>query len=102
MKKLSIILLILLTACEGEKIPNGYECGFNNDAIGGGCKDASIAYKQSTECSNPKILAKFVVDCAKAANPLSDEEGEDLVAQCAKTAESIFCKTTRVYLNETN
>ena len=39
---------------------------------------------------NDKAL-KFVVDCAKAANPLSDEEGEDLVAQCERTATNFTC-----------
>lgn len=36
-------------------------------------------------------LAKFIIDCAAAANPKSDEEGEDLVAQCQETAEEILC-----------
>lgn len=38
-------------------------------------------------------LAKFIVDCAKAANPLSDEEGEALVAQCEKTGRRVVCNT---------
>ena len=29
--------------------------------------------------------ARFVVECATAANPRSDEEGEDLVQQCEDT-----------------
>jgi len=32
----------------------------------------------------------FIVDCAAAANPMSDEEGEDLVAQCERTAERLW------------
>lgn len=45
-------------------------------------------------------LAKFIVDCSKAANPMSDEEGEDLVAQCEQTGvrtichNELFCQTT--------
>lgn len=34
--------------------------------------------------------AKFVVECAEAANPMSDEEGEDLVRQCEETAKNIY------------
>jgi hypothetical protein len=36
-------------------------------------------------------LAAFIVDCAKAANPLSDEEGEDLVKQCERTGIRTVC-----------
>lgn len=35
--------------------------------------------------------AEFVVRCAEAANPKSDEEGEDLVKECAEQAEVIYC-----------
>jgi hypothetical protein len=49
--------------------------------------DMQVAcYPETTE-----RRASFVIDCAKAANPLSDEEGEDLVKQCQKTAEELFC-----------
>ena len=34
--------------------------------------------------------AAFIIDCATAANPMSDEEGEDLVYQCELTARSLF------------
>lgn len=34
--------------------------------------------------------AQFIVDCAKAANPMSDEEREDLVKQCESTAKHLF------------
>lgn len=33
---------------------------------------------------------RFIVECAKAANPMSDEEGEDLVAQCERTALKLY------------
>lgn len=45
-------------------------------------------------CDTPEeraAAAKFVVDCATAANPKSDEEGEDLVAQCEQTATRLLC-----------
>lgn len=40
---------------------------------------------------NPK-QAQFVVDCAAAANPKSDEEGEDLVEQCEESSHRLFKK----------
>lgn len=39
--------------------------------------------------------AKFIIDCSRAANPMSDEEGEDLVAQCESTASNLFCQVNR-------
>jgi len=38
-----------------------------------------------------KQLATFVINCSKAANPMSDEEGEDLVSQCEETGRRILC-----------
>lgn len=35
--------------------------------------------------------ADFILKCADAANPKSDEEGEDLVIQCEKTSRNLFC-----------
>jgi hypothetical protein len=35
--------------------------------------------------------AAFVLECTAAGNPYSDEEGEDLVAQCDETAQGLFC-----------
>jgi len=35
--------------------------------------------------------ANFILKCAEAANPKSDEEGEDLVIQCEKTSRNLFC-----------
>ena len=32
-----------------------------------------------------------MIDCAKAANPMSDEEGEDLVKECANQCKEMFC-----------
>jgi hypothetical protein len=36
----------------------------------------------------------FVIACAAAANPKSDEEGEDLVRQCEETATNLHCLRT--------
>lgn len=105
---ISILLFIQSSAilfrryfCDGEKIPPEYNCGAENIvAFGGGCKNSSRAYKIEETCDNPKIMSKFVVDCARAGNPMSDEEGEDLVEQCDKTAFRIFCKTKKIYYKE--
>lgn len=35
--------------------------------------------------------ATFILACAKNANPMSDEEGEDLVEQCERTAMKVSC-----------
>jgi hypothetical protein len=35
--------------------------------------------------------AEFIIKCSEAANPKSDEEGEDLVAECRRTSERLFC-----------
>lgn len=43
-------------------------------------------------CKDTEKRAKFIVDCAKAANPMSDEEGEDLVRQCDITSKHLFCE----------
>lgn len=43
-----------------------------------------------------KELADFIVKCAKAANPMSDEEGEDLVQQCEWTGQRIYCKEVKI------
>lgn len=59
-----------------------------------GCKSTDVAmmpYCEQTE-DRSKEQAKFIIDCAKAANPLSDEEGEDLVQQCEFTSNNVFKK----------
>ena len=50
-------------------------------------------------CQTPeerKALTDAVIACAKAGNPMSDEEGEDLVAQCEKTMARAVCPERRV------
>ncbi len=53
-----------------------------------------IRYYGHSYCEAEK-LGQFVINCSEAANPKSDEEGEDLVAQCERTGRRIFCKTKR-------
>lgn len=38
--------------------------------------------------------ATFIIECAGAANPHSDEEGEDLVRQCEQTATRLYGRLT--------
>ena len=48
-------------------------------------------------CNDADKRAKFIIDCAKAANPMSDEEGEDLVKQCDSSSRELFCHYTKEY-----
>jgi hypothetical protein len=41
--------------------------------------------------TGPEVMAAITA-CAEAANPKSDEEGEDLVAQCERTARETLCR----------
>ena len=76
MNKILIIVLLALAGC--------------------GQESNTVTYRTDTICQNPVEVMKSIVDCSKAANPLSDEEGEDLVRQCQITAERILCKQTEV------
>ena len=58
-----------------------------------GCND-EINRRTDHICTDPvdkDKLVKFILDCAKAANPMSDEEGEDLVIQCERTGTRVIC-----------
>lgn len=62
---------------------------------------ASTEVQRTSEYKCTKVaeqdkLAKFIIDCSAAANPKSDEEGEDLVAQCEKTGIRTLCPVTQV------
>ena len=96
---LALILLIFLFGCEDEdrvQAPPGYMC---YDAYyskeSGNCSSRAHIYRRN--CNTEK-RAKFIIDCARAANPMSDEEGEDLVKQCEKTSRNLFCE--KEYLNQ--
>ena len=47
--------------------------------------------ESNTSCDKEKT-ANFIVECARAANPMSDEEGEALVRECGSQAHFIFCE----------
>lgn len=76
MKLLSIVTLFLLAACvdysEPEKRGMRPICSADDDR---------------------ERLADFILACVKNGNPMSDEEGEDLVRQCERTGENVVCPT---------
>lgn len=98
MKLRIFLMLFLLSACgeSGVEIPPSFLCEKHPKSFPDNdwsrCLSEQYLYKE--EC-NTKLQAKFIIDCAKAANPMSDEEGEDLVAECRKTAYYLYCE--RVY-----
>ncbi len=49
-------------------------------------------------CDGTKIEARsnFILQCAKNANPMSDEEPEDLVKQCERTSLNLYCPKREV------
>jgi hypothetical protein len=57
--------LVALTGCE-----NSYACCLKRDE---------------------QARAACMLECARAANPMSDEEGEDLVYQCYRSGTDIAC-----------
>ena len=85
LKMLLLLPLLFLSSC-GDEPPQGYDCSRN----GMGYCLARFGY--SKLICDVKNRAKFIIDCAKAANPMSDEEGEDLVRQCEETSAHLFCK----------
>lgn len=71
--------------------------------IGVGCNEASKPYEyrawSEQQCRSEHdrmALADYIVKCAAAANPKSDEEGEDLVMQCEESMKRSFCPTIKL------
>ena len=54
-------------------------------------------WRWKTICKDNDKRAEFILNCAKAANPMSDEEGEDLVIQCERTSRNLFCDEVKEY-----
>ena len=54
-------------------------------------------WRWKTICKDNDKRAEFIINCAKAANPMSDEEGEDLVIQCERTSRNLFCDEVKEY-----
>lgn len=102
MKKYLIILFLLASCKEkGVEIPVGFQCSNHVSSWSElKCKSEEYLFKSITTCDNQK-RADFIINCAKAANPMSDEEGEDLVKECNKVSYQLFCETTiEPYKNE--
>lgn len=49
-------------------------------------------YAEKEQVCPTAELSRAVIECAQAANPMSDEEGEDLVAQCEETMRRTYCE----------
>lgn len=67
----------------------------------GGCskpKAGDVVVDKECEISrqDAEPAKQCLVDCARAGNPMSDEEGEDLVAACESACRDIYC--TPVFL----
>ena len=54
-------------------------------------------WRWKSRCKDNDKRAEFIINCAKAANPMSDEEGEDLVLQCERTSRNLFCDEVKEY-----
>lgn len=71
-----------------------------------GCEGPPRLYEeQKPVCDTPELrqnVADFVVQCAKAANPMSDEEGEDLVAECRRSGMLMLCPEQTFTYNYSN
>lgn len=65
-----------------------------------GCgKSPMVVYDSVYECNNKEIVVDKMNECIKNGNPLSDEEGEDLVIQCEESIKRILCE--RVIIKNT-
>jgi len=64
-----------------------------------GCSD-NVVPRQFCSEEQRKEASNFVILCAEAANPMSDEEPEDMLIQCQKTAEALICEQGFKYLSK--
>lgn len=80
---MKVIYLLVVLACDSTPDPPRVYKFIERD-----CDYASLELSEKR--------AKFIIDCATAANPRSDEEGEDLVEQCDQTSRSLFCPQVAV------
>lgn len=62
----------------------------------GSCSPNQVWLKICSSDEDKIKLSEFVLTCAKNANPLSDEEGEDLVKQCETSGRQIICPTKKM------
>ena len=69
------------------------KCTFDSEAK----RKAEPQWRWKSICKDNDKRAEFIINCAKAANPMSDEEGEDLVLQCERTSYDLFCDSVKEY-----
>lgn len=91
--KIAVLLsCFILTSCDDENVialPDKWKC--LNPIYSGAICPMNYIYKDVCETQK---LSDFIINCAKAANPMSDEEGEDLVQECGKRGEKLYCNRT--------
>ncbi len=58
------------------------------------CQNYEVQRRCLPDEARQKERADFVIECARVSNPKSDEEPEDMIAQCQKTADEILCART--------
>lgn len=88
--KIILVLSLFLIGCTDTKLKN-YD------------HKVTISVSERHFCNTPELQQRvldFVVKCSEAANPKSDEEGEDLVAQCEKTAKTTICPIVTMCLKQ--
>jgi hypothetical protein len=59
-----------------------------------GCAPGEPRLRYEHECTTPEQaekLAPWLLKCIEAANPMSDEEPEDWIAQCERTGIKTLC-----------
>lgn len=63
-----------------------------------GC-DSKPALLKDIYCSveQKAKAAEFVLQCAKNSNPMSDEEPEDMLAECSRIAKDLICEKGFIY-----
>lgn len=61
-------------------------CGVNSD---GDIETKVYGWYCSYESQDKR--AKFTSECIKNANPMSDEEPEDMIAGCVRAAKEVYC-----------
>ena len=57
-----------------------------------GCQQKWVKVVDDLYCSRETKITDFVIQCSNAANPMSDEEPEDLVTECNRVARLNYCK----------
>lgn len=53
-------------------------------------RDPSFEIVEVKECTATAEQRTWVLECVRVGNPMSDEEGEDLVDECLDSSEDLF------------